>query len=221
MLDLSVLAIVAKYMVPLVFAITLHEVAHGWMAFKLGDPTAKDAGRITLNPLRHIHPVGTVLMPLLMHLANLPPFGFARPVPVNFSRLRRSRRDVALVAAAGPVANLLMLLFWLWLLVVAVRFNWIDYQPTWMTLFDYKNNSVAEVGILVNLVMMVFNLIPLIPLDGGRILGAALPPTWGAKYAQVEKYGMIILVVLLLTGALRAIIVYPVVYIAYAIMLIF
>jgi Zn-dependent protease len=219
--DFTTILIITKYFIPVVLAITLHEVAHGYAAMKLGDPTAHLAGRISLNPLRHIHPVGTLLMPLVLAMLNLPIFGFARPVPVNFSRLRRPRRDMALVALAGPLANLVMMLLWLWLLVMAHRLGFLSKTPSFETLVNYRENTIAEVGILINLVLMIFNLLPILPLDGGRIVASLLPPQHTAQIQKLEFFSLIALVVLLLTGALPYIIAYPVFFAAYHLMNLF
>lgn len=216
--DLSIIGIVIKYLIPAVLAITLHEVAHGYTAMKLGDPTARLAGRISLNPLRHIHPVGTLLMPMVLAVLGLPVFGFARPVPVDFRRLHNPRRDTALVALAGPAANLVMLIGWLWVLVMSDRLGLLATTPSFQTLVDYRQNSIAEVGILVNLVLIVFNLLPILPLDGGRIVTSLLPERAGAAVQKLEMFSLIALVVLLLTGALPYIIGYPVFYIAFYLM---
>jgi Zn-dependent protease len=185
---------------PVLFAITVHEAAHGWVASRRGDPTALQMGRVTFNPLRHIDPVGTLLVPasiflLSKTLVGVPfLFGWAKPVPVNWNRLRNPRWDMALVAAAGPLVNLLMAFAWglaikLMALIVAV-------VPV-PTLFLQLYVEMCVVGIVINLVLMALNLVPLLPLDGGRILNALLPPSLAAVYSRLEPYGLIILLALL------------------------
>ncbi len=186
---------VAIAALPVIFAITLHEAAHGYVARHFGDPTAWQEGRITLNPLKHIDLVGTILLPLLLFIMASPiMFGWAKPVPVNFSRLRNPKRDMLWVAAAGPGSNLLMALFW-----GAVM------KAAWLLPFNYFSlpmTRMAEIGITVNIILMVLNLFPLPPLDGGRIAVSLLPPRAAWRYAQVERFGFPILLVLLFTGIL-------------------
>lgn len=182
------------WLAPGILAITLHEVAHGWMALQLGDTTARDAGRLTLNPIRHIDPVGTLLLPGLMLLAHVPfLFGWARPVPVDFRRLRGGRWGTLLVAAAGPLANLLMMGLWLGLARVLMA----DPAPGPVQLLLIQ---MALAGVAVNLVLMLFNLIPLPPLDGGKVLGALLPEALARPYAQLERWGILIMLILVASG---------------------
>lgn len=190
--------------VPVVFAITVHEVAHGWVAARLGDPTAKLAGRLTLNPVKHIDPLGTVVVPLVMLVLTSFIFGWAKPVPVDWRNLRRPRRDMALVAAAGPGANLLMLV--LWTLALA---------PLFGTGGDLSYPSIlliemAKMGIIINTVLIVLNLLPLPPLDGSRIVTAFLSPAAARRYNALESWGLLILVALIFTGVLGAILIPPV-----------
>ena len=184
---------------PVIFAITLHEAAHGYVARHFGDLTAWQQGRISLNPLRHIDPVGTVVVPALIVLLTAGNFlfGWAKPVPVDFSRLRHPKQDMFWVAAAGPGANLLMALVWALLLKVALA------APD----FAYSDamSEMARVGININAILMMLNLIPLPPLDGGRIAVSLLPPRPAWKFAQIEPYGMVILLALLFTGVLETI----------------
>ena len=186
---------VAIAALPVIFAITLHEAAHGYVARHFGDPTAWQEGRITLNPVKHIDLVGTILLPLLLFVMASPiMFGWAKPVPVNFSRLRNPKRDMLWVAAAGPGSNLLMALFW-----GAVM------KTAWLLPFNYFSlpmTRMAEIGITINIILMVLNLFPLPPLDGGRIAVSLLPPQAAWRYAPVERFGFPILLVLLFTGIL-------------------
>lgn len=185
---------------PVLFAITLHEAAHGYVARHFGDLTAERAGRISLNPLRHIDPLGTILVPglivALSSLAGAPPilFGWAKPVPVNFGRLRRPKADMLWVAAAGPGANLVMALGWALLFKLALL------SP--QSLYALPLARMADAGIEINAVLMLLNLLPLPPLDGGRIAVSLLPPGSAHKFAQIEPYGFPILLVLLFTGIL-------------------
>lgn len=176
------------FAIPAVFAITVHEVAHGWVASRLGDPTAARAGRLSLNPLRHIDPVGTVLVPALIYLTSGGFFGWARPVPVDWRYLRRPRLDMGLVAAAGPLSNLLMLIGWLGLMLRT---------PAGTLL-----SEMSWTGISFNATIMVLNLLPLPPLDGSRIVAALLPARLAAAYARIEPYGLLILAGLLMSGFL-------------------
>ncbi|MBS0542382.1 MAG: site-2 protease family protein [Proteobacteria bacterium] len=199
----SLISTLAIWALPVVLAITLHEAAHGYVARHFGDPTADLAGRITLNPLRHIDPVGTVLVPALILLASALfgaggiLFGWAKPVPVNFGRLRNPKADMLWVAAAGPFVNLLMAVAWGVLFKIAAG--------TAPGAYTMPMMRMADAGIQINTVLMVLNLFPLPPLDGGRIAVSLLPNRLAWKYARIEPYGFPILLVLLFTGALGAI----------------
>ena len=182
---------------PILFAITLHEAAHGYMARMFGDPTAWQLGRISLNPLRHIDPVGTILLPILTFLLSGFMFGWAKPVPVDFSRLRNPKRDMLWVAAAGPSANLFMALIW------AAVLKLVFTSPEFM--YSEALSQMATAGIAVNGMFMVLNLLPILPLDGGRMLTSVLPHGAAVKFAQTERYGMWILILLLLTHILDAV----------------
>ena len=187
--------------VPVIFAITVHEVSHGWVAKQLGDDTAERQGRLTLNPIKHIDPIGTLLIPgLLIFLRTGFLFGWARPVPVDWRRLRHPRRDMALVAAAGPCANLLMLVLWglLYALSGSVRGS-----P------GAALNYMGEAGIIVNTVLMVLNLFPIPPLDGSRVVTALLPRDLAILYNRLEPFGLIIILLLLASGALNPLIMGP------------
>ncbi len=195
---------IAVLALPLLFAITVHEVAHGWAARRLGDPTAMMLGRLTLNPVKHVDPLGTVLIPALLLILHAPfLFGWAKPVPVTWQNLRNPKRDMALVAAAGPGANLAMALFWALVAKLGLAL-----APALGT-FALPMVLMGKVGITINLVLMVLNLIPLPPLDGGRVLVGLLPGPLAWKVSRIEPYGFPILLVLLVTGALAYLIVPP------------
>jgi Zn-dependent protease len=201
--EISVLAL------PVLFAITLHEAAHGYVARYFGDLTAYQAGRISLNPLRHIDPVGTVLIPLLTLFAGGFLFGWAKPVPVNFARLRHPKRDMLWVAAAGPGANLLMAIMWIFIANISG-----EYPPGGAAEWFY---AMAEYGLTINVVLMVLNLMPIPPLDGGRIAVSLLPNPYAYRLARVEPYGIFILLGLLMLEAFspRGIILRPMIALAH------
>jgi Zn-dependent protease len=197
----QLLPLIAVLALPLLFAITVHEAAHGWVAHRLGDQTAFLLGRVTFNPLKHIDPLGTVLVPLgiflLSSLGGAPfLFGWAKPVPVNFRKLHRPRLDMALVAAAGPASNLLMALLWGLVIVLGAK---LLAAPHWVSMTLV---SMGAAGVLINLLLMVLNLFPLLPLDGGRVLHAMLPPRLARLYSRIEPFGLIILLLLLFSGLL-------------------
>jgi Zn-dependent protease len=187
---------------PVIFAITLHEAAHGYAARHFGDPTAWLAGRISLNPLRHIDPLGTIVIPavILLFSGGGMLFGYAKPVPVDFGRLRKPKQDMLWVAAAGPLANLAMAFAWGFL----VKLAWL--LPT--NVFTVPMTEMGKIGIVVNCVLMVLNLLPLPPLDGGRIAVSLLPGRLAWKFSRIEPWGFPILLVLLFTGILSAVM-YP------------
>ena len=187
---------IAVAALPVILAITLHEAAHGYAARHFGDPTAWQQGRITANPLKHIDLVGTIIVPgiiLLLSTGGIL-FGWAKPVPVDFSRLRHPKSDMLWVAAAGPGANLAMLLFW----ALVMKLAWL--LP--LNFFSLPMARMAEVGMSVNIALMVLNLFPLPPLDGGRIAVSLLPRAVAWRFAQIERFGFPILLVLLFTGVL-------------------
>ena len=201
MLELSLVQKIAVWVVPVVLGITVHEVAHGWIARKLGDNTAFMLGRLTLNPLKHIDPVGTILIPgmlLLLQAGFL--FGYAKPVPINWKNLRHPKRDMALVAAAGPGANLFMALAWALLIRLGLSLGESGLALVYM--------GVA--GITINIILMVLNLLPLPPLDGGRVMTGLLPGPWAYQFSRIEPYGFFILIGLLVTGVL-GIVLWPVI----------
>lgn len=180
--------------IPVLFAITLHEAAHGYVARHFGDMTAYNQGRISLNPIRHIDPVGTIFLPLLTLWMGGILFGWARPVPVNFSALRRPKQDMLWVASAGPVANLFMALFWALLARLALTLHG--------NYFAEPLLQMAQIGVKINVVLMVLNLLPLPPLDGGRMAVSLLPHRLALTLARVEPYGMFVLIFLAVTPVL-------------------
>ncbi len=203
--ELSLMQRIAVWALPVLFAITVHEVAHGWAARKLGDPTAMMLGRLTLNPMKHIDPVGTVLLPLLMLVFKLPfIFGWAKPVPVTWENLRHPKRDMALVAVAGPLSNLLMAVFWAGIMKLGISLGSMPGDVAQFMIY------MGGAGIFINVILLVLNLLPIPPLDGGRVLSGLLPGPWAWQLNRVEPYGMIILVLLLVSGLLSSILYPPV-----------
>jgi Zn-dependent protease len=195
--ELTAIQKIAVYALPILFAITVHEAAHGYAAKYFGDFTADKQGRITLNPLKHIDPFGTVILPAITVMLGGILFGWAKPVPVNYANLKNPKKDMFWVAAAGPLSNFVMAIFW------ALLLNFSNTAPQSAINF-LAIMSLA--GININLVLMVLNLLPMPPLDGGRIAVSLLPNHMAYKLAQVERYGFVILVVLMFTGVLGKII---------------
>ena len=194
--ELNLVQRIAVWALPLIFAVTVHEAAHGWVADRLGDPTARKLGRITFNPIPHIDLVGTILVPVAMLALTGFLIGWAKPVPVVPARLREPRRDMAIVAAAGPGVNLLMALGWSLVLLFAHRM--IHTLPA----VAMPMLLMAVAGVFVNLVLMALNLLPVPPLDGGRILTGLLPPGAARVFARIEPFGLAILIALLVTNVL-------------------
>lgn len=193
-MDLSVfLSKVSYWAIPVLFAITLHEVAHGWTARYFGDRTAELLGRLSLNPLRHIDPIGTVLVPGLLLAVGGPLFGWAKPVPVATSQLRNPRRATILVALAGPAANLAMAGMWCLVLGAIMRVYGDETLDHWIAL-------MAQAGIVINVVLAVFNLLPIPPLDGGRVLAGLLPPPLSARLEKIEPVGLFLVLGLSVFG---------------------
>jgi len=200
----SIIQGIAIYALPVIFAITLHEAAHGYAAKHFGDFTAYNEGRISLNPIRHIDPVGTILVPLSLFIISKVTmgagflFGWAKPVPVNFSNLRQPKRDMLWVAVAGPSANLFMAIFWALIIKLALA------VPASSLAKPAVLMGIA--GIEINIVLMVLNLLPIPPLDGGRMAVSLLPHTLAYQFSRLEPYGFMILLTLIFSGILGAII---------------
>lgn len=195
----SLIQTITVYALPVIFGITLHEAAHGYVARMFGDPTAWQAGRVTLNPIKHIDPVGTIIVPLVLLFSTKLMggggllFGWAKPVPVDWGRLRRPKRDMLWVALAGPGSNLVMAIIW------AISLRLLAETGSNATSFWVQ---MAIAGINVNLILMALNLVPLPPLDGGRVVFSLLPSKAAWQFSRIEPYGLIILIILMLTGVL-------------------
>jgi Zn-dependent protease len=205
--ELTTMQTIAVWALPVLFAITLHEAAHGWVAAKLGDKTALMLGRVTLNPFKHIDPIGTVLVPIALLVLGGFVFGWAKAVPISQRNFRRPQRDMAWVAIAGPAANLVMALGWLALIKFAMSMG---------ATFESGGIGSAQfllyagvAGVTINLILMILNLLPLPPLDGSRVLAAFLPPKWVWQYYRLEPYGLFILLGLLFLGILGPLITGP------------
>ena len=189
---------ISIWAIPILLAIVLHEVAHGWVAYKLGDDTAYWLGRLTLNPIKHIDPIGTILIPVALLVIGSPfLFAYAKPVPINFRKLRNPARDMLWVALAGPITNLLLALISVVVLYIAVHL---------LSSFTWLADPLAlmcKASILINMVLCIFNLIPLPPLDGGRVAVALLPGPLSYQLSRIEPFGFMIIVLLLATGFLQ------------------
>lgn len=194
--ELNLMQRIAVWAIPVLFAITVHETAHGWMALRLGDPTAKMLGRLTLNPIRHIDPIGTIVVPAAMLFLGGFLFGWAKPVPITWENLRQPKRDMAWVAAAGPLSNLVMALLW----AMFARLGMAVGDASGDLSMYMMYTGVA--GIFINTILMLLNLLPLPPLDGSRVVSALLPGPLSYRYGLLEPYGLPILILLLITGLL-------------------
>ena len=196
----EILERVITYSVPIIFSIPFHEMAHGWMAYRLGDPTAKNMGRLTLNPIPHIDLMGTVILPILMIVLRGPVFGWAKPVPFNphnFHRHIDIRKGTMWVALAGPVSNFLLAFIFSFIYVLTIRFA----HSSFAFILE-PISSVAEAFIAVNLILAVLNLIPIPPLDGSKVVMRFLPVKFYNLYMGLERYGMIIVIILIISGGL-------------------
>ena len=184
---------IATWLIPLIIAIVFHEVSHGLVAKRLGDPTAAERGRLTFNPIRHVDPFGTVILPLILALSHAPIFGWAKPVPVNYRRLRHARRDMVLVALAGPGMNLLLAIVGALVLAATLTFS---ANPDSLGSTFVAGNALNFV--LINLFLAVFNLLPIPPFDGGHVVQGLLPPPLAQSFGKLGRYALLVLVVLLL-----------------------
>ena len=205
----DIISTVTLVALPLIFAITVHEVMHGYVAMKLGDKTAYRAGRLSLNPINHIDPIGTVVLPIaMMVIQNISGgpfilFGWAKPVPVNFAALNNPKRDMLWVALAGPVSNIVMAILWAYVAIFATRMN--------MGVATEFLTETASIGISINISFAAINLLPLLPLDGGRIVASLLPDSLAEKYALTERYGFFILLgLVILAPKILGLLVYPI-----------
>jgi Zn-dependent protease len=201
--QMTLIQTIAIWALPVLFAITLHEVAHGYVAYLFGDHTARLAGRLTINPIKHIDPVGTILVPLVLVMTSPFLFGWAKPVPVDARNMSHPRYNMAIVALAGPLSNLLMAFFWGGIEKIGYGVDaWFGVPLVYM----------GEAGIMINLILCVLNCLPIPPLDGGRVLYNLLPPKMAWHLYRLEPYGFFILLLLIITGALNIVMGPPVLF---------
>lgn len=191
----NILYTIAVWAIPVLFAVTLHEVAHGWVASMLGDKTAKNRGRLTINPIKHVDPVGTIVVPVFMAMVSPFIMGWAKPVPVEPRNFKSPLLDMALVAVAGPVSNFVMACCWAMFILLSSHLI----QPS-STLVFFMN--MGQAGIMINVLLMVLNLLPIPPLDGGRVVAGILPKSLALPYMRLEPFGMVIVILLLVSGLL-------------------
>lgn len=211
--ELNLLQRIVVWALPVLFAITVHETAHGWMALRLGDPTARMLGRLTLNPIKHVDPMGTFLVPGVLLMLGGFLFGWAKPVPVTWENLRHPKRDMALVALAGPASNLLMALFWALIIRLGMTLGADNAAALYLV-------YTGVAGIFINGILMTLNMLPLPPLDGGRVLVGLLPGPLSWQVSRIEPYGFPILLLLMFTGMLGKIL-WPVIGLLLALLSIF
>lgn len=203
-MDITALGVIQKILIwalPVLFAIVFHEVAHGWVALKFGDKTALMLGRLSFNPLRHIDILGTIIVPIILLVFGGFIFGWAKAVPVNAGNLRKPRLHMAIVALAGPVANLIMAVIWALVMKLAIVMT--NDVTTWSAPLYF----MGQAGVFINLMLFILNLIPLPPLDGGRVVSNILPRSMSRYYDKVEPYGFFILIILLFTGILAGVLI--------------
>ncbi len=195
--QLTTIQLIAIWILPIVFAVTLHEAAHGYVAHKFGDSTAYLQGRVSANPLRHIDLLGTIILPIFLMLTTHFIFGWAKPVPVNQNNLRNPKRDFAIVALAGPFSNFLMAVFWVTMLKICFMLPKHEY----LVFAVY----MCQAGVMINVVLMILNLIPIPPLDGSRFFAYLLPSPWDERFNKITPFGIIIILILITTGILTKI----------------
>ena len=198
-MDIDLIKILTNIVIwapPVLLAVTLHEVGHGYMAYRHGDPTAKQLGRLTINPIKHVDLMGTIIVPIAMMILTPFVFGWAKPVPINAARLNNPRRDMIWVAIAGPGANIIMAVCWALVFKIA---NPVFGEPT---ATQAVLVSMAQVGIMINFLLAAFNILPIPPLDGSRVVMSFLSPGLARPYARLEQFGMLIIVALMMSGLL-------------------
>ena len=213
--QLTIVQKISVWVLPILFAVTLHEAAHGYVAYKLGDDTAFKAGRITLNPLKHIDPIGTIVVPLILMLSTSFIFGWAKPVPIDPNKLKNPKTDTAWVAFAGPFSNFLMAIFWVGVLKIGLMLFQFKFH------FGVALVYMGQAGMMINLVLLVLNLIPIPPLDGSRVFASLLPTPWDQKYNQLAPFGFIIVLLLLVAGILSKFLYPPVLWLQQLLLAIF